>query len=210
MNEKIYIESTDGVMLEAVLKGSGKKDRGVVVTHPHPLYGGSMDNPVVHAILDAYARCGFCSLHFNFRGVGGSGGEYGNGRGEIDDVKAACAFMSARGGGYLALSGYSFGTWVNAHLPLKTIDIKHMTMVSPPVAFMAFESVGSIEVPLAVVTGVLDEIAPPDRVKSLAAKWNENVKFTGIDGADHFYQRHMGSLTDILEENIRCFLRKYK
>nr|MCU0539985.1 alpha/beta hydrolase [Desulfobacterales bacterium] len=66
--------------------------QGVVVTHPHPLYGGDMDNPVVLAVCRAFRRKGFSTLRFNFRGVGGSGGHHDRGVGECDDVRAAGAF----------------------------------------------------------------------------------------------------------------------
>ena len=85
---------------------------GVVICHPHPLYGGSMDNNVVYAVSKALAEKGITSLCFNFRGVGRSEGLHDDGRGEIDDTLAAIAFLagcSEIDSGRVGLAGYSFG-----------------------------------------------------------------------------------------------------
>jgi uncharacterized protein len=71
---------------------------GAVVCHPHPLYGGSMHNNVVEAILEALWKLGFATLRFNFRGVGASDGEYSGGSGETDDTKAAMQFLLSQAG----------------------------------------------------------------------------------------------------------------
>ncbi|WP_372678406.1 alpha/beta hydrolase, partial [Desulfosarcina sp.] len=88
--------------------------KGVVITHPHPLYGGDMFNPVVGAIVAAYQKSGFTTLRFNFRGAGKSTGIYDQGIGEQADVASAILFMESEGLQEVHLSGYSFGAWVNA------------------------------------------------------------------------------------------------
>ena len=82
--------------LEAALALPAGASAGVVVCHPHPLYGGDMDSPVVLAIAQACAEAGLATLRFNFRGVGGSGGAWDEGRSEQDDVRAALAHLQAR------------------------------------------------------------------------------------------------------------------
>ena len=77
----------------------------VVVTHPHPLYGGDLDNPVVAVLADAYRRRGYTALRFNVRGVGASGGHYADGRGERDDVRAAAEFLAGLGKAVTDLAG---------------------------------------------------------------------------------------------------------
>src|SRR5579872_6831057 len=86
--------------------------RGAVVCHPHPLYGGSMYNNVVEAILDALWKRNFATLRFNFRGVGASEGEHSGGLGEVDDAKAAMQFLLTQQGianDRAVVAGYSFG-----------------------------------------------------------------------------------------------------
>src|SRR6185437_5650622 len=90
-----------------------KPVRGAVVCHPHPLYGGSMYNNVVDAVLAAMWKKEWATLRFNFRGVGESEGEHGGGAGEADDAAAAIDFLAGQSGVQRAgavLAGYSFGS----------------------------------------------------------------------------------------------------
>src|SRR3990172_254396 len=88
---------------------------GVVICHPHPLYGGDMDNPVVVRVQEACAAEGLATLRFNFRGVGGSSGTHGEGGGEQDDARAALEALEQKAGtAALAIAGYSFGAWIAA------------------------------------------------------------------------------------------------
>ena len=89
MEEKITLSSGQ-YRLEGYWQ-AGNGDKGVVITHPHPLYGGTMNNPVVETIQNAFQQNGYATLRFNFRGVGGSQGSYDDGMGEKDDVRAAIA-----------------------------------------------------------------------------------------------------------------------
>jgi alpha/beta superfamily hydrolase len=90
--------------IEGRLK-SGNGDKAVVITHPHPLYGGDMDNPVVGAIAKAFQQSGYTTLRFNFRGVGGSQGSFADGIGEMDDVRAALTYLKESGINQLDLAG---------------------------------------------------------------------------------------------------------
>lgn len=192
MTEPLMIKNRN-VSLEAAVSLNGGS-KGVVITHPHPLYGGDMDNPVVHAICTAYENRGFSTLRFNFRGVGRSAGTFDNGLGEAEDLCAAIEFLSSSGITDLCLSGYSFGTWVNARADLQPFQLRHMTMVSPPVAFMDFEGMKSLSVPSGAVTGTRDEIAPPDRVRQWLAAWNPDAALRLIEHADHFYSGYQDKL----------------
>ena len=107
MEDKIEFLA-DSIVFEGLLqKNSAAK--GVVITHPHPLYGGNMHNNVVVAISQAYQKLDYTTLRFNFRGVGGSQGSYGDGIGEQEDVSAAVAFLADLGMNQIDLAGYSFG-----------------------------------------------------------------------------------------------------
>lgn len=193
--------SADGVALEGVLNLKGL-DRAAVVAHPHPLYGGNMFNPVVEAIAEAYERKGCTSLRFNFRGVGGSEGCYDDGRGEGTDVLAAVSFLMEKGIGCVDLAGYSFGAWVIAGIPLDPAWAGRIVMISPPVAFMDMPS--SLRLPNLhlVVTGELDDIAPPDIVQKRMTDWNSGARLEIIRGADHFYSRGLGKLRGILDDGL--------
>ena len=118
--ERIFIQS-DGLKIEALIDESPGQ-AAVVVTHPHPLYGGDMYNNVVQSIISAYKQTGFTTLRFNFRGVGRSEGKHGQGIGEQEDIRSALAFLSEMGKASIDLAGYSFGSWVNA-LGLASFDL---------------------------------------------------------------------------------------
>ncbi|MGD8993400.1 MAG: CocE/NonD family hydrolase [Desulfobacterales bacterium] len=197
IEEKLTIPS-DGYQLEG-LWHCAAGDRGVIITHPHSLYGGTMHNPVVEVIKGVYRQNGYATLRFNFRGVGGSQGDYDNGKGEQNDVRAAIAAVQARGISEVALAGYSFGAWVNARLIAKDpIAIGSMLMISPPVGFVEFGDVGTLDSLELVVSGNRDDIAPEEQIRVLMSNWNPHAHLEIIDGCDHFYVGYFDKLKSIL------------
>ena len=187
--------------IEGLLNQRDEK-KGVVVTHPHPLYGGDMYNLVVESIVHVYHMKGYSTLKFNFRGVGRSQGVYDNGLGEQKDVLAALSFLADMKMERIDLAGYSFGAWVNAHALQKDTLTKQMIMVSPPVGFMDFDSIATMDTLKFVVTGNRDDIAPADVIEKMIPKWNPNARFEVIDGADHFYGGYLKELESILQSML--------
>ncbi len=196
MEEKISFFSQNN-RIEGILN-TNSTDQGVVITHPHPLYGGNMHNPVVETIANVYQQKGYTTLVFNFRGSGNSQGIYDNGTGEQKDVLAAFSFLENQGINAENLAGYSFGTWINALVEPKCAQIKKMIMVAPPVNMLDFKSITSITSLKYVITGSTDDIAPADIVKKMVIGWNKSAVFEVIDGADHFYSFHIDKLESIL------------
>jgi len=175
---------------------------GVVVTHPHPLYGGDLENGVVESIVRVYRSKGYSTLRFNFRGVGMSQGRYDEGRGEQEDVRSALQFLASQGKSRVDLAGYSFGAWVNA-LAISAHRLVHgLLLVSPPVAFLDFSAVGFLAQLKLVVAGSHDQFAPPERIHALLPTWNPEARFKVIAGADHFY----GGYAEELETSLADFL----
>jgi hypothetical protein len=200
MEEKVCLRSGD-FELEGLFE-SGLTARGVVITHPHPLYGGDMHNAVVDAIRRVYRMKDFATLRFNFRGAGESEGQHDNGVGEQVDVLAALSFMTQSGFHQVDLAGYSFGAWVNALTLQGEGRTENLVMVSPPVAFVDFASIGRLPGLQLVVTGSRDEMAPPDAIRQMLPTWNPSARFDIIDGSDHFYGRHARQLEDVLGRRI--------
>jgi hypothetical protein len=200
MEEKVCFRSGD-FELEGLFE-SGRTARGVVITHPHPLYGGDMHNPVVDTMRRAYRIKGVATLRFNFRGTGESEGQHDNGVGEQDDVLAALSFLTESGFQPVDLAGYSFGAWVNALMLQREGRSENLVMVSPPVAFVDFASIGRLPELRLVVTGSRDEIAPPGVIRQMLTTWNLSAHFDIIDGSDHFYNRHTRQLEDVLGRHI--------
>jgi uncharacterized protein len=187
--------------IEGLLNQRDEK-KGVVVTHPHPLYGGDMNNLVVESIVHVYHMKGYSTLKFNFRGVGRSQGTYDNGLGEQKDVLSALSFLADMGMEQIDLAGYSFGAWVNAHALQKDTLTKQMIMVSPPVGFMDFKSIATMDILKFVVTGNRDDIAPADMIEIMMSTWNPNARFEVIDGADHFYGGYLNQLESVLSSTV--------
>ena len=180
----------------------GDHPKGAVITHPHPLYGGNMHNNVVAVVSRTYQKIGWTTLRFNFRGVGGSRGNYDEGMGEQEDVRAAVAYLADSGIRQIDLAGYSFGAWVNALAVNGGLKIDNMIMVSPPVAFIDFKSISNLNSLKLIVTGSRDDIAPAAMVEKLYPAWSPTAKFEVISGADHFY----GGYQDQLEAVLADFL----
>ncbi|MFO8111935.1 MAG: CocE/NonD family hydrolase [Desulfosalsimonadaceae bacterium] len=197
--EYIFFDSKDGVRLEGLWHGE-KNSPAAIITHPHPLYGGTMNNYVLDIIESAFLEKGYATLRFNFRGVGKSSGSYSDGKGEIDDVIGAVSFAEENGADRLVLAGYSFGAWVNAQAQAY-MQPTEMVMISPPVAMMDFSGVAFLPALRLVVTGENDEIAPPETIQKHLALWNPEATLRIIENGDHFYGSSLPALKAILKEN---------
>ena len=197
MAEKILIQS-DNLQIEGLLDRR-TTDKGAVISHPHPLYGGNMYAAGVESIVHAYWKKGYTTLRFNFRGVGSSQGLYDNGVGEQQDVLAALSFLSETGTTQIDLAGYSFGAWVNAHAVQPDTPVERMVLVSPPVGFMDFTKITAIDRLKLVVTGSRDQIAPAEQIETLLPSWNPEARLEIIEGADHFYAGYLDRLEKILD-----------
>jgi uncharacterized protein len=194
--ERELLFDSGGYRLEALCE-KGEGDRWAVVTHPHPLYGGDMENPVVRTIVRACRRAGLSTFRFNFRGVGRSEGEFDAGLGEKEDVASAVSCIRKEGAVRVVLIGYSFGAWVNARID-RAARINEMVMVSPPVALLDFSSVSGLDALTRVITGSADEIAPCDRIENFLPLWNRAARLETIPDADHFYTGYLPALEAVL------------
>lgn len=184
------------------LLDSISQDKGVIVTHPHPLYGGDMYNYVVESVVNAYQKKGYTTLRFNFRGTGKSQGDYSEGIGEQEDVRAAISWLSAQGIKEIDLAGYSFGAWVNAHIDCESQGIRHMLMVSPPVNFLNFDGIKALPLLRLVICGDDDEFASTDLLGKMISVWNPDADFKIIDNTDHFYGLKIRDIERILKEHL--------
>lgn len=158
----------------------------VVITHPHPLYGGNMHNNVVMAARDTALANGFSSLRFNFRGTGLSEGRYESGKGEIDDLHAAVTFA----GKNPIIIGYSFGAWIaSMYLAKQSLPC---ILISPPTAM--FEVVLPENKDVWVIASDMDQYADISKVLGLVP----NDRLYICPGIDHFWFGDEDTLTDRL------------
>ena len=199
MNEQNIFLNSGELRLEGLLYNL-PGDKGVIVSHPHPLYGGDMYNNVVEALCKAYKENGYSTLRFNFRGAGRSDGVFDDGNGEQDDVEAALAYLYGLGKRDLDLAGYSFGSWVNALGLNRYKEIKRMIMISPPVDLLDFSALGYSSKIKLIICGDKDDVANWRSVEKAIPTWNPEAVLKVIQGADHFYWGKTTELKEILND----------
>ncbi|MGD9890465.1 MAG: alpha/beta hydrolase [Dehalococcoidia bacterium] len=200
MTERSARISGDNVELEGVLHlpDGVPPFAGVAVCHPHPQYGGDMNNTVVAAVCRALTDRGMAALRFNFRGVGRSTGAYDGGQGEARDATAAVAFLAEQDeieSGTVGLAGYSFGAM--AALAGASERVQALALVSPPLQGVSKERLSGYDGPLLMITGDSDHICPAAAFREMAASLTREVEAEVVPGADHFwmgYERDLGAL----------------
>ncbi len=179
--------SLEGVL--AIPQGTGPFP-AVIVCHPHPLYGGSMDNNVVSKLCQALAHTSLVSFKFNFRGVGASEGEYGEGIGEQEDVAAAISFLTVVrevDSERIGLAGYSAGAGFALPVGSTSARIKALAAISPPLSIFDFESLERCPKPKLLISGGRDEFTPPRRFLEFCQNLPDPKECHNIAGADHFW-----------------------
>jgi alpha/beta superfamily hydrolase len=188
VEERLGLSIAAGLTLEARLAAPAGARAGLVVCHPHPLYGGDMENPVVVRAAEVAQEVGLATLRFNFRGVGASKGTHDNGTGEQDDIRAAIAALRSRLGPDkpLGLAGYSFGAWVSARLAATAPGLAALCLIAPPLAMLDFAAEIPPGLDVLVVAGTRDSYCPTAEFGRLAARLPPGKAVT-IEGADHFF-----------------------
>ncbi|MBU2489679.1 MAG: alpha/beta fold hydrolase [Proteobacteria bacterium] len=202
MGEKRVRLESDGLKLEGLLEIPKGAARGVVVTHPHPLYGGDMHSPVAAGLARAYADAGFAALRFNFRGVGKSQGTHDHGRGEMNDVAGAVEFLWKKGLEPVHVAGYSFGAWVAGRMAQQGLLETPLVLVAPPVTMLDFLPDAPMPGLTLVVAASRDDFGPPELVGSMASRWNPAASLAVVHGADHFFYNHLAELTRLVSLHL--------
>jgi alpha/beta superfamily hydrolase len=201
--QPVTIPVTPAVALEGALSLPEAAPAGIVVCHPHPLYGGDMDNPVVGAAVEACMAQGLATLRFNFRGVGGSKGAWDEGRGEQDDVRAALTLLRQRlpSTARLALAGYSFGASMSSRVAAGGPPLAGLALVAPPLAAPGWQPTSKLQVdgPIVLIAGRADQYCPPEALTAFA-RTLPDATLTILDGTDHFFFTTLGPLTSALSD----------
>jgi alpha/beta superfamily hydrolase len=180
-----------------------------VACHPHPLYGGTMDNKVTHVIARSMVECGAPTFRFNFRGAGASAGAFDNGRGEADDLVAVVAEGRRRfPGAALWLGGFSFGAFVALRgatmLAQQKTGPTRLVAVAPPVARFELGSVANPECDWMLAQGDADDVVPPDAVLAWAAAQVRQPRLHVLHGAGHFFHGKLHELKPLVVDFLRA------
>jgi alpha/beta superfamily hydrolase len=189
-----------GGRIETVINDPGPSRKGLaLVAHPHPLHGGSMDNKVVQTVADALFDLDYVAVRPNFRGVGRSEGRYDHGRGEVEDMLAIAAFVSAR---YPSLPwvlvGFSFGAYVQSRVRQR-LAAKRLVLIAPAVNMFEF---GAVPPDSLVIHGEQDELAPLSDIRAWADP--QGLEVAVVPGASHFFHHKLAQLEDTMKGLCRC------
>ncbi|MFB3885151.1 MAG: alpha/beta hydrolase [Thermodesulfobacteriota bacterium] len=205
--EKVFIPSGE-IQLEGLISihEAFSFKGGVILCHPHPQYGGDMENLVISAAADAALKEGLSTLRFNFRGVGESGGVYGEGIGEKEDVEAVIDYFNARlepDRPSLILLGYSFGAWVGVPVAIRDERIVGMVAISPPLDLYDFGLMKECKKKKLIIAGDRDLFCPAPLLEEWYQQLEEPKSLGIIQGADHFFSFHSHLLTQPLRDFFR-------
>ena len=186
------------IQLEGILhipEGNGPFP-AVIVCHPHPLYGGDMDNNVVTSICNTLGRSSIASLRFNFRGVGNSGGSYSEGPGEEDDLRAALDFLATLGeidSRRIGLAGYSFGGMVANSVAVKDNRVKLLALISPALERTGWAQLQAYALPKLIIIGDQDTTIV---FRPFQKYFGDPGQYQVSAGADHFWSGFEGQVSE--------------
>lgn len=189
---------------DAALLAAGAAPRGVVViAHPHPLFGGSLDNKVVQTLARAFVQCGWTAVRFNFRGVGASAGGHDEGRGELEDFLAVVEQVAPEGP--LALAGFSFGSFVTSHAlaalwPQRSIE--QIVLVGTAASrFTVAPLPPEAHLRTLVLHGEQDDTVPLSAVLDWARP--QVLPVTVLPGGGHFFHGQLPLLKNLVVRHLQ-------
>ena len=184
----------------------------VVFAHPHPQFGGTMHTKAVFQGAKGLTRIGCAVLRFNFRGVGRSAGEFGQGDGEKADFRAALEYMANKyPGTRLWAAGFSFGSWVALEVGAEDDRIETLIGIAPPVATSvsgmdySFPNTLVSTKPKFFVQGEADEVCPLEGMWAFYGKLEEPKELVVIDGATHLFEGKTPEVGEALEDLLGDF-----
>jgi uncharacterized protein len=172
--------------------------------HPHPLYGGTMNNRVIYRAAKGAVEAGFSALRFNFRGVGASSGQYGHGAGERKDAEALLRWLDGRYPNLpLAFVGFSFGAWVGLSVATQHHSVRTLIGLGLPLTHYDFDFLVANDKPSLYIVGTNDEFCPHEEMEALLLRLPATSSVAWVEGADHFFTGRI----DAVQSHVRDFLR---
>jgi uncharacterized protein len=208
----VRIPVSEGEVSLVGLFQEGENGRNAILCHPHPLYGGNMENNVVDTARHALTECGWGTLRFNFRGVGGSGGQPGQSENDAQDLVEVSEYLRSKHSktelsGPIDLAAYSYGAWVALEAIRRGLRPHSLILFSPPLDFMSFAGLELPKVPLLITIGNQDEFCSVESLRNwLSGQPNaEDAVLEILPYCDHFYW----DFGNELSAKVKAFLRKH-
>ena len=187
-----------------------------LILHPHPAYGGTMNNKVVYRLYFTFYRLGFAVMRFNFRGVGRSQGRseaLEDGVGELSDAAAALDYLQTRNPNSKQcwVAGFSFGAWIGMQLLMRRPEINGFVAVAPPADKFDFSFLSPCPSSGIIINGTADEVANPEHTLQLVERLQNqegiHVEHRAIKGADHFFK---GDGMDALSREVVRYVARHR
>lgn len=176
-----------------------------LLLHPHPQYGGTMNNKVVYNLYQAFVRRSFSTLRFNFRGVGRSQGSFDRGEGELSDAAAALDWLQTFNPNATScwIAGFSFGAWIGMQLLMRRPEIAGFISVAPPANIYDFSFLAPCPASGLIIHGSQDEIVPVESVNKLVDKLSHQrgikIEYRIIPGTNHFFHDRIDDVVTFME-----------
>ncbi len=180
-----------------------------LILHTHPQFGGTMNNPIVHALYYMFARRGFSVLRFNFRSVGRSQGLFDNGAGELADAAAALDWMQTltKEARSCWLAGVSFGSWISMQLLMRRPEVQGFLTIAPLASHYDFSFLAPCPTSGLIVNGAQDKVVPPEvveeaLVKKLKTQKGIEIEHVVMEGANHFFEGKVDELVALCDAYV--------
>ncbi|HAU29866.1 MAG TPA: alpha/beta hydrolase [Rhodospirillaceae bacterium] len=179
-----------------------------LLLHPHPQYGGTMNNRIIYTMFQTFAALGFSVLRFNFRGVGRSEGAFDKGEGELCDAAAALDWLQAMNPGTSGIwvGGFSFGAWIAMQLLMRRPEIYSFVAVAPPANMHDFSFLAPCPASGLIIQGEKDEVVPESYVSKLVQKLNSqrgiSIDYRIISEASHFFTNQ----SELVSEHVANYV----
>ncbi len=203
---EVIFNGPDGRIEGRYHQSENRQAPAALILHPHPLYGGTMNNKVVYALFNAFKQSGFSVLRINFRGVGRSQGKFDNGVGELADAATALDWLQLQNPDVSSfwISGFSFGAWIAMQLMMRRPEIQAFAVAAPPVNKFDFSFLSPCPSHGIVVQGEQDSIVSEedvaDFVDKLSKQKNTDVDYQIVFGADHFFREKTDELIEVVQQ----------
>lgn len=187
-----------------------------VVLHPHPLYGGTMNNKITYNLYQSFAKAGFSVMRFNFRGVGRSTGKFDDGIGEMTDAATALDWVQLQNPDAATcwIAGFSFGAWIALQLVMRRPEIEGFICISPPANMYDFGFLSPCPAHGLLLQGDRDDIVSEPAVSGLVDKLRAQkgtvVDYKVIPGADHYYRNTMEAMKTSVDEYITTEMEAFR
>jgi uncharacterized protein len=188
--ELLSIPVENGAISLEGLFEEGGTGRNVILCHPHPLFGGNMDNNVIQAARKAFASLGWGTLRYNFRGAGESGGNPAEGQKDAVDLIAISELLRNRSTATIDIAGYSYGAWAAMEAIRMGLRPDSLILLAPPLDFISFEGLQFPDAPTLIIVGDRDEYCSIKSLQNWLSK-RPKTKLPALEilkGADHFFR----------------------